>query len=61
MAYFHVGAGIVADSAPEAEYEETLTKARGFYEALKLPSGMKSPNCRNEEEVSEFVKSSEQQ
>jgi para-aminobenzoate synthetase component 1 len=35
-AYFHVGAGIVADSAPEAEYEETLAKARGFFEALRL-------------------------
>jgi len=35
-AYFHVGAGIVADSNPEAEYEETLAKARGFFDALKL-------------------------
>jgi len=32
--YFHVGAGIVADSNPEAEYEETLAKARGFLAAL---------------------------
>ena len=29
-ACFHVGAGIVADSNPEAEYEETLAKAAGF-------------------------------
>src|SRR5207245_789974 len=35
-AYFHVGAGIVADSLASAEYEETLTKARGFFEALHL-------------------------
>jgi para-aminobenzoate synthetase component I len=35
-AYFHVGAGIVADSVPAAEYEETLAKARGFCEALRL-------------------------
>lgn len=35
-AYFHVGAGIVADSTPEAEYEETLAKARGFLAALDL-------------------------
>ncbi len=35
-AYFHVGAGIVADSSPEAEYEETLAKARGFMAALEL-------------------------
>ena len=33
-AYFHAGAGIVADSIPEAEYEETLAKARGFLAAL---------------------------
>jgi para-aminobenzoate synthetase component 1 len=36
-AYFHVGAGIVADSVPEAEYEETLAKGRGFSAALQLP------------------------
>src|SRR5204863_1365511 len=28
--YFHAGAGIVADSVPGAEYEETLAKAGGF-------------------------------
>ncbi len=32
--HFHVGAGIVADSRPEAEYAETLVKARGFARAL---------------------------
>ena len=37
-AYFNVGAGIVADSSPEAEYEETLAKAQGFFEALQLES-----------------------
>jgi len=35
-AHFNVGAGIVADSDPAAEYEETLAKARGFFAALKL-------------------------
>ena len=35
-AYFHAGAGIVADSIPSAEYEETLAKARGFFQALRL-------------------------
>jgi len=34
-AYFHVGAGIVADSNPEAEYEETLAKGAGFRAALE--------------------------
>ena len=35
-ACFQVGAGIVADSVPAAEYDETLAKARGFFEALRL-------------------------
>ena len=34
QAYFNVGAGIVSDSSPEAEYEETLAKAVGFFRAL---------------------------
>ena len=34
--HFNVGAGIVADSVPAAEYEETLAKAAGFLAALKL-------------------------
>jgi para-aminobenzoate synthetase component 1 len=32
--YFSVGGGIVADSDPEAEYRETLDKARALIEAL---------------------------
>ncbi len=38
MAYFPVGAGIVADSVPEREYEETLAKAGGFFAALSPAS-----------------------
>ena len=34
--YFQVGAGIVADSNPAAEYDETLAKAGGFLAALNL-------------------------
>jgi para-aminobenzoate synthetase component 1 len=34
LAYFNVGAGIVADSNPEAEYDETMAKAAGFLAAL---------------------------
>lgn len=34
QAWFHVGAGIVADSDPAAEHDETLVKARGFLAAL---------------------------
>jgi para-aminobenzoate synthetase component 1 len=36
VAHFNVGAGIVADSNAEAEYVETLDKARGFFAALNL-------------------------
>ena len=31
--YLHAGAGIVADSDPESEYQETLHKASGFFQA----------------------------
>jgi para-aminobenzoate synthetase component 1 len=34
--YFQVGGGIVADSEPEAEYQETLDKALGSFEALGI-------------------------
>jgi para-aminobenzoate synthetase component 1 len=44
QAHFNVGAGIVADSHPEAEYTETLAKARGFLAALELqPAGTERP------------------
>lgn len=33
-AWFHVGAGIVADSSPEQEYQETLDKAAAMIEVL---------------------------
>jgi para-aminobenzoate synthetase component 1 len=36
--YFHAGAGIVADSIPEAEYDETLAKAAGFLSASGWPT-----------------------
>jgi anthranilate synthase component 1 len=35
-AYVQVGAGIVADSDPAAEYQETLNKARGPLKAIEL-------------------------
>ncbi|MGO8763710.1 MAG: anthranilate synthase component I family protein [Limisphaerales bacterium] len=34
--HFNVGAGIVADSDPQAEYDETIAKARGFLAALEF-------------------------
>ncbi len=33
--HFHAGAGIVADSVPEAEFDETMAKAAGFLAALR--------------------------
>lgn len=34
LAHFHVGSGIVADSTPEAEWDETLHKAAGLLRAV---------------------------
>ncbi len=34
--HFNVGAGIVAESNPAAEHDETMAKARGFFAALQL-------------------------
>jgi anthranilate synthase component 1 len=35
-AYIQAGAGIVADSDPTAEYQETLNKARGLLKAIEI-------------------------
>lgn len=34
--YIHVGGGIVADSDPHKEYQETIAKARALFEAIRL-------------------------
>jgi anthranilate synthase component I len=39
VAYVQAGAGIVADSAPAAEYEETLAKARALLRVLARQAG----------------------
>ena len=39
---FQVGAGIVADSNPEMEYDETFAKAGGFEEALSFTTEAQS-------------------
>ena len=36
VAYLQAGAGIVADSDPTAEYQETLNKARGLLQAIAI-------------------------
>ncbi len=38
-AYVQAGAGIVADSVPENEWNETLNKARGLLKAIELAAG----------------------
>ena len=35
-AYVQAGAGIVADSVPANEYQETLNKARGLLKAIEI-------------------------
>jgi len=34
--HLQAGAGIVADSVPEKEYDETINKAKGMLKALAL-------------------------
>lgn len=41
--YFQAGAGIVADSDPQREYEETINKARAMMKALAMASHIKTP------------------
>jgi anthranilate synthase component 1 len=38
-AYVQAGAGIVADSNPETEYQETLNKARALLSAVSVAEG----------------------
>src|SRR5207237_5341869 len=52
-AYVQAGAGLVADSVPSAEYQETLSKAKGLLKAIEIaerqlatsPSGRDSPSA----------------
>jgi anthranilate synthase component 1 len=37
--YVQAGAGIVADSVPETEYEETLNKAKALFRAIQMARG----------------------
>jgi anthranilate synthase component 1 len=41
-AYFQAGAGIVADSSPDAEYQETVNKARAMAKALSMANHIAS-------------------
>ncbi len=42
-AYVQAGAGIVADSVPESEWQETLNKARGLLKAIELAEQWTDP------------------
>jgi anthranilate synthase component I len=42
QAYFQAGAGIVSDSDPQREYEETVMKARAMMKALAMASQIKT-------------------
>jgi anthranilate synthase component 1 len=41
-AYIQAGAGIVADSIPEAEYIETVNKARAMLQAIEIAESRES-------------------
>ena len=41
-AYFQAGAGIVSDSDPQREYEETVIKAHAMIKALSMASQIKT-------------------
>ena len=56
LAHFNVGAGIVADSNPDAEYEETLAKAGGFLSALNLSSAHPAPASPAQTKAKEHAK-----
>jgi anthranilate synthase component 1 len=57
-AYFQAGAGIVADSNPHSEYEETVSKARAMAKALSMANRIKPPRrakrACNATEVGDF-------
>ena len=40
IAYVQAGAGVVADSRPEREFEETLEKAGAMFKAIEMAEGM---------------------
>src|SRR6266478_2287182 len=45
-AYFQAGAGIVADSDPSFEYEETVSKARAMAKALAMAKQIRPPTVK---------------
>jgi anthranilate phosphoribosyltransferase len=55
--YFQAGAGIVADSNPHSEYEETVNKARAMAKALAMATQIRPRSVkpgRNRSEIGDF-------
>jgi anthranilate synthase component 1 len=42
QAYVQAGAGIVADSSPEAEHQECMNKAMGMMDAIAKAKGIET-------------------
>ena len=56
-AYFQAGAGIVADSNPQSEYEESVNKARAIAKALAMAKQIRPPTAKrgfNASEIGDF-------
>jgi anthranilate synthase component 1 len=53
-AYFQAGAGIVADSNPQSEYEESVNKARAIAKALAMAKQIRPPTVKRGSNASEI-------
>jgi anthranilate synthase component I len=53
-AYFQAGAGIVADSNPQSEYEESVNKARAMAKALAMAKQIRPPTVKRECNIREI-------
>jgi anthranilate synthase component 1 len=52
--YFQAGAGIVADSNPQSEYEESINKARAMAKALAMAKQIRPPTIKRECNIREI-------
>ena len=53
MLYIQAGAGIVADSVPRSEWNETMNKARAIFRAVEMASKAYKIVCRRGAEDAE--------
>ena len=56
IAYVQAGAGIVSDSVPELEYEETVNKAKGMLKAIRIAEAA-FPSKREEHQARMVINS----